>query len=51
MEKMTAYHGGYLPVVRPKIILGRTTKGFGPGFYCTLIREQGEQFRAGMNSG
>jgi len=40
MSKMTVYHGSYMPVEKPKIIIGRNTKDFGYGFYCTIIREQ-----------
>ena len=40
MAKMTVYHGGYMPVERPGIRIGRNTKDFGPGFYCTVIKEQ-----------
>ncbi|MCI7128370.1 MAG: DUF3990 domain-containing protein [Clostridium sp.] len=40
MSKMTVYHGGYMPVKEPEIRIGRNTKDFGPGFYCTVIREQ-----------
>ena len=40
MAKMTVYHGGYMPVERPEIRIGRNTKDFGPGFYCTVIKEQ-----------
>ena len=40
MPKMTVYHGGYMPVKEPEIRIGRNTKDFGPGFYCTVIREQ-----------
>lgn len=44
MGKMTVYHGGYMPVEHPKIIVGRNTKDFGPGFYCTMLREQAERW-------
>ena len=44
MGKMTVYHGGYTSVVHPKIMKGRNTKDFGPGFYCTVIREQAERW-------
>ena len=40
MAKMTGYHGGYMPIERPEIRIGRNTKDFGPGFYCTVIKEQ-----------
>lgn len=44
MGKMTVYHGSYTPIKHPKIIKGRNTKDFGPGFYCTVIREQAERW-------
>lgn len=40
MEKMTVYHGGYTPFPSPEIRIGRNTKDFGNGFYCTVIKEQ-----------
>ncbi|MDO5410995.1 MAG: DUF3990 domain-containing protein [Lachnospiraceae bacterium] len=40
MGKMTVYHGSYTTVRQPDIIKGKNTKDFGPGFYCTIIREQ-----------
>lgn len=40
MGKMTVYHGSYTLVKRPEIIVGRNTKDFGNGFYCTIIKEQ-----------
>ena len=33
-----------MPVEHPKIIVGRNTKDFGPGFYCTMLREQAERW-------
>ena len=44
MGKMTVYHGSYAVIRRPRIIRGRNTKDFGPGFYCTVIREQAERW-------
>lgn len=44
MGKMTVYHGSCTSVEHPKIIKGRNTKDFGPGFYCTIIREQAERW-------
>lgn len=32
---MTVYHGGYQPVANPENRIGRNTKDFRPGFYCT----------------
>jgi len=44
MAKMTVYHGGYLPVKIPEIRIGRNTKDFGTGFYCTIIKEQAQRW-------
>lgn len=44
MAKMTVYHGGYMPVEKPEIRVGRNTKDFGNGFYCTIIKEQAERW-------
>ena len=44
MAKMTVYHGGYMPVEHPQIRIGRHTKDFGSGFYCTIIKEQAERW-------
>ena len=44
MGKMTVYHGSYTTIINPRIIKGRNTKDFGPGFYCTVIREQAERW-------
>ena len=44
MEKMTVYHGGYQPVKEPEIRIGRNTKDFGNGFYCTIIKEQAQRW-------
>ncbi|MCM1136105.1 MAG: DUF3990 domain-containing protein [Clostridium sp.] len=44
MGKMTVYHGSYTSVKTPKLINGKNTKDFGPGFYCTVIREQAERW-------
>ena len=44
MAKMTVYHGGYQPVKEPKIRIGRNTKDFGNGFYCTIIKEQAQRW-------
>lgn len=37
---MIIYHGGYIKIERPQIIKGKYSKDFGPGFYCTAMREQ-----------
>ena len=44
MAIMTVYHGGYMPVEQPKIRIGRNTKDFGTGFYCTGIKEQEQRW-------
>ncbi len=44
MGKLTVYHGSYTAVKYPEIIHGKNTKDFGPGFYCTVIREQAERW-------
>ena len=44
MAKMTVYHGGYMPVKVSEIIVGRNTKDFGTGFYCTVIKEQAQRW-------
>ena len=44
MAKMTVYHGGYMPVEKPEIRVGRNTKDFGTGFYCTIIKEQAQRW-------
>ena len=44
MAIMTVYHGGYTPVKSPEIRIGRNTKDFGNGFYCTIIKEQAQRW-------
>ena len=44
MGKNLIYHRSCTEVKYPKIIKGRYTKDFGPGFYCTVIREQAERW-------
>lgn len=50
MGKMTIYHGSYTTVEHPRIIIKRNTKDFGPGFYCTLIREQAVRWAMRYNT-
>jgi hypothetical protein len=40
MAKLTVFHGSYTEIQRPEIRIGRHTKDFGAGFYCTVMREQ-----------
>ncbi len=51
MPLMTVYHGGYEPVVHPEIRSGKFTKDFGPGFYCTVIREQAVRWARRFQTG
>lgn len=44
MALMTVYHGGYRAIEYPEVRIGRNTKDFGPGFYCTVIKEQAERW-------
>lgn len=44
MGKILVYHGSYTEIKKPKIIIGRNTKDFGNGFYCTIIKEQAERW-------
>lgn len=44
MGKMLVYHGSYTEIQKPEVIKGRNTKDFGPGFYCTVIKEQAERW-------
>lgn len=44
MGKMLIYHGSYTEVQKPKVIIGRNTKDFGAGFYCTVINEQAQRW-------
>jgi hypothetical protein len=37
---MEIYHGGYCSIENPEIIEGKYAKDFGPGFYCTEIKDQ-----------
>ena len=41
---MELYHGSYTTVSSPQIIIGRYTKDFGVGFYCTRFRKQAERW-------
>lgn len=50
MGKMTVYHGSFAIVKQPQIIIGKNTKDFGSGFYCTIIREQAERWAKRYNT-
>lgn len=51
MGKMTVYHGSYKSIEKPGIIKSKNTKDFGPGFYCTVIREQAERWARRYDQG
>ena len=44
MGKMLVYHGSYTEIRHPQVILGKYTKDFGTGFYCTMIKEQAQKW-------
>ena len=48
MALMTVYHGSGHVVEFPEVRIGRYTKDFGPGFYCTVMREQAERWALRM---
>ena len=50
MGMMTVYHGGYKAVKKPEIRIGRNTKDFGNGFYCTVIKEQAQRWAKRYNT-
>ncbi|MCL2754805.1 MAG: DUF3990 domain-containing protein [Oscillospiraceae bacterium] len=41
---MTVYHGGYCEISKPEIRVGKYTKDFGAGFYCTEIKSQAKRW-------
>ena len=43
MPKQIIYHGIYCKVDKPDIIIGRYSKDFGVGFYCTILEEQAKK--------
>ena len=38
------YHGSSVKVDNPRIIVGKYTKDFGMGFYCTILKSQAEKW-------
>lgn len=44
MNEIIVYHGGYQEIEYPEIRIGRYTKDFSWGFYCTEIQEQAEKW-------
>ena len=41
---MILYHGSYIPIVQPKILIQEKGRDFGFGFYTTTIKEQAERW-------
>lgn len=50
MGIMTVYHGSFTAIPAPRIIKSNHAKDFGPGFYCTVIREQAERWARRYNT-
>ncbi len=50
MGKTFIYHGSYQKIESPEIRLGKNTKDFGVGFYCTTIKEQAERWAIRYNT-
>lgn len=44
------YHGSYTKVDKPEIIVGKYTKDFGNGFYCTILENQAEKWAKKFDS-
>ena len=38
------YQGSYCSIPKPQITIGKYTKDFGDGFYCTILEEQAERW-------
>jgi len=47
---MLLYHGSYLEIKSPKILIGKYAKDFGLGFYCTILKEQAVRWASRYNS-
>lgn len=48
---MKLYHGGYIPVEKPKILEGKFSKDFGNGFYCTELEMQAVRWASRYDTG
>ncbi len=44
MMRITLYHGSNCEIRNPEIRVGKYTKYFGAGFYCTEIKDQAERW-------
>jgi len=44
MGKITVFHGSFCEISIPEIRISHNTKDFGPGFYCTNLRDQAERW-------
>jgi len=47
---MLLYHGSYLEIQTPQILVGKYAKDFGLGFYCTILKEQAIRWASRYNS-
>lgn len=43
MDKNSIYHSSYRKIQYPEIVIGKNSKDFSNGFYCTRIKEQAEK--------
>lgn len=43
MALMTVYHGGCQAVEKPELRIGKNTKDFGTGFYCSVQKWKNSQ--------
>lgn len=43
MDKNFIYHSSYRKVQYPEIVIGKNSKDFSNGIYCTRIKEQAEK--------
>jgi len=52
LSKITLYHGSKVVVEFPEIRIGKYTKDFGYGFYCTMLDKQAKRWAIkGRNKG
>ena len=45
------FHGSNVEIREPKIVVSTHTKDFGPGFYCTVIKEQAQRWARKFDDG
>ena len=46
-----AFYGSNVEIREPKIVVSTHTKDFGPGFYCTVIKEQAQRWARKFDDG